>query len=130
MMDIKPGNILIVTTNLPFVKHIGICVTLNNELYVLHNTPSKFNVYGGNVIFEPLTEFMNQRKILKIIECYISNEFIVSNSMMYKFHKWDAKFFNCENFINYIANLNIDPTQSQLALGGLSIFLLTIYLFV
>jgi hypothetical protein len=125
----KNGTVLFTTTNVPMVVHVGVCIVLNGSVYVLHNTPTKKNNFGGNVIIDPLQEFLQNRYILNRIETFLTADYIVHKCANVYRRKWDAKLFNCEDFINYVTDLNIDPTQSTQALAGVSILALCSFLY-
>lgn len=129
-MNLRPGDVLIVTTNISFVKHVGVCVLIHESVYVLHNSPSKINKFGGNVVLEQIDVFMQDRNVLEIIQTSCTSKYLLEKSLPYIYNRWDAKNFNCENFINDVTNLDINPTQSQMALAGVSVGVVCFFLFI
>lgn len=113
-MNIQGNNILITNCiNLPLCFHVGITCLYNGEMCVFHNTPSKTNGYGGNVICEPLYKFLSNRKINSIYQTNILTEKIVKNFSEVKNKKWDALNFNCESYINQLMNGDTGTTQLE-----------------
>ena len=129
-MNLRPGDVLIVTTNISIVKHVGVCVVIHESMYVLHNSPSKINKFGGNVVLEQIDVFMQDRNVLQIIQTNCTSKYLLEKSLPYIYNRWDAKIFNCENFINDVTNLDINPTQSQMALAGVSVGVVCLFLFI
>lgn len=113
-MNIYGNNIVITNcTNLPLCFHVGITCLYNGEMCVFHNTPSKTNGYGGNVICEPLYKFLSDRKINAIYPTNIPTEKILQNFNQIKNKKYNALNFNCESYINQLINGNTGTTQLE-----------------
>ena len=93
--------------------HIAITCMYKGELSVFHCTPSKSNIYGGNVICERLDEFLKDRKVKSIYNVDIPIEKIIKNFNQVKFNKWDALNFNCETYINQLIWKEKGSTQLE-----------------
>jgi hypothetical protein len=124
------GTILITTTNIPMVKHVGICILLDGKIYVLHNSPVEKNKVGGNVVCDDLNDFLIDREVINKINTYFTSEYLLNKAVNVSKNKWDAKLFNCEDFVNYLTDINIHPTQSAQALAVVSVAVLCTYIFI
>jgi len=102
----KTGDIITADIfNMPyFVTHRAIVVNDFNQIYFYHNTPTKRNKFGGNVICENYADFLNGRKIVKIEATNITKSDILQSAIECKNKKFNLLGFNCYDFINYIKN--------------------------
>ena len=113
-MNITPNNVLITNcTNLPLCFHVAITCMYNGELCVFHCTPSKSNIYGGNVVCERLDQFLKDRKIKSVYYVDVPVIEIVKNFNQVKYKKWDPLNFNCETYINQLISNNKGSTQLE-----------------
>jgi len=113
-MDIKPNNVIITNcVGIPMCFHIAVVCLYNGVLCVFHCTPTKTNVYGGNVICERLDQFLSNRKVKKMYPANVPMEKIIKNFDQVKYNKWDALNFNCETYINQLVNDNNGTTQLE-----------------
>lgn len=67
---------------------------------VIHNTPSKENAYGGNIIIEPYSDFEKDREIFSIEDVNIPEQQILDYYERNKSKKFNAITFNCQQFVN------------------------------
>jgi len=107
------GTIITTSVNIPGVQHLGITIILNGTLHVIHNTPTRKNIFGGNIVVEPLNEFLIGRKITNQVHTYITTNFIVQRAFDVSAIKFDAYSFNCEHFIEYVTSFKINPKQAE-----------------
>ena len=88
--------------NYPLCVHYAFLV--NNR--VIHNTPSKVNPFGGNIIVESFNTFKKEREIFSIEPLNVSAEKILSYYEKNKDKKFNYLTYNCEQFINDAINGN------------------------
>jgi len=67
---------------------------------VIHNTPAKKNIHGGNIIIEPFDDFKSNRKILSIKDIDTPSGRIFDYYEANKGRKFNSITFNCEQFVN------------------------------
>lgn len=94
----KPGTIIITTCkDIPlFCHHIGV-VGKNGEVW--NNTPAKENSIGGNVVRQPIREFMSGRKVIEIHNEVVDVEQIETYAASVMHKRWHPTEFNCEDFV-------------------------------
>jgi len=83
----------------PLLFHYGIVTLEYDEIFVHHNTPTQKNVSGGNVIKEPLANFLKSRTVSKVIPTGHSCNFINETSQSLAKRRFNLLSFNCEHFI-------------------------------
>lgn len=103
-ISLQPGDVVYMTcTDILICYHIGIVVRDNGELCMYHNTPSKKNQYGGNIVCQPLDSVLKERKVLNVVKCALDcPDFIKQYSWDNRFRKWDTFKYNCEDYVNDI----------------------------
>jgi hypothetical protein len=112
--DIVTADIL----NIPFVIHRAIVMTNEfNEPIFYHNTPTKKNKFGGNIICENYIDFLKGRKIIKIESTNIKKSDILKAVSECKNRKFNLLGFNCYDFINYIKNKKLQNKNKCLNLS-------------
>ena len=89
-------------------RHYGIICNYNNKLCVFNNTPSKTNRYGGNIVAQPLNEFLSERCILKVERSNIKSQDVIAYCMINRKRKWRI-YYNCGKFIEDIKRLGPGP---------------------
>jgi hypothetical protein len=107
------GTIITTTVNVPGVKHLGISILLDNEIYIVHNTPGTKNIFGGNVIIESYSNFLIGRKIKSFKHTLLTTEHIINKTFDVSSIKFDSVTFNCEHFIEYVSNGLIEAKQAK-----------------
>ena len=85
-------------------RHYGIVCNYDNKLCVFNNTPSKVNKCGGNIVAQPLNEFLSKRHVLKVNRSNIKSKGVIAYCLKNRFRKW-AIFYNCSKFIEDIKSL-------------------------
>ena len=100
----KTGDIITADVfDLPFfIKHRAIIIKEDDNIYFCHNTPSKKNKFGGNVVCENYADFLKSRKIIKIKNTNITKLEIKKYALECKNKKFNLITFNCVDFVNYI----------------------------
>ena len=88
----------------PFCKHYGIVANYNNQLCVFNNTPGKTNSAGGNIVAQPLNEFLKERCIMKVEGSNIKSKDVICYSLDRKNVKWTMGY-NCVKYIEDIKGL-------------------------
>lgn len=103
--ELTNGTIIIsVVTSFPILKHYGVIYIENNELFILHNSPTLINEFGGNILKEKLNDFLIDRKIIGIEKHNIHFNILKENYETLKLKKFNLLEFNCETFVNIITN--------------------------
>lgn len=117
-MEYKNGDILKTNChNIPLCYHLAICVIDENDIYVWHCTPSKENELGGNIIKEHISEFLLDRKVIKVYKDFdITDNQIYSYAIKNQNKKWDAIQYNCETFVNSVLKNKDNTTQLSRAI--------------
>ena len=106
--NIKTGDIIQVKSDfLPIIFHYGIVVCENNEKYILHNDPDKFNKHGGSIVKELLTDWIKGKDIVEVHKTNVSKEQIEKVAQDFKQMPYHLIHFNCEHFISKIVNKEI-----------------------
>lgn len=97
----KPTIKILTTTctGVPMCYHMGILICENGHQVVYNKTPSLANAYGGNIISQPISEFMKGRKLISVRALDMSAEVIKRYACGQKLKKWNAFHFNCEDFV-------------------------------
>jgi len=85
--------------DLPFIYHSGIVVKFGELVAVYHNSPGTVNNQGGNVVFEPLHEWLNGREIIAIQPTYLTADYIREQSEKLADKKFNVFGFNCEHYV-------------------------------
>lgn len=99
----KPGTIIITTcSDIPvFCHHVGV-VSVDGQVW--NNTPAKKNRDGGNVVKQPIGEFMAGRRVIEAVSSEIDlgrlERYAESNSK----RKWHPLDYNCEDFVEEAVN--------------------------
>jgi hypothetical protein len=118
------GTIITTTVNVPGVKHLGISILINNEIYIVHNSPGSKNIFGGNVIVEPYSNFLIGRKIKSFQNTYLTTDHIINKTFDVSSIKFDSVTFNCEHFIQYVSNGLIEANQASYVKFKIAIIIL------
>ena len=102
-MEFNTGEIIKATAiNNRLVYHVGITLVNDGQLLIAHNTPSRKNDFGGNVILEPFNDFLTGRKILHRNPTGLTVSQILARVDEVKNIPFDVRYFNCEAFIYYV----------------------------
>jgi hypothetical protein len=88
----------------PLCKHYGIVTNYNNKMCVFHNSPGKFNSAGGNIVAQPLNEFLKERCVMKVDRSNIKSKDVIKYSIDRKYIKWNMGY-NCVKYIEDIKGL-------------------------
>lgn len=88
----------------PFCKHYGIVTFYNNQICVFNNTPSKVNKTGGNIVAQPIDEFLKERCVKKVERSNIKSKDVICYSLARKYLKWTMAY-NCVRYIEDIKGL-------------------------
>ena len=100
---LKSGDVIFTTChNIPLCYHLGIVIFEDGLPIVYNNTPNKKNKFGGNIVAEPLNEFFKNRKFIKIDSIGICPNYVREYSYQNRLEKWNALYFNCEDYVNDI----------------------------
>ena len=74
-MKFKTGDIVKASINgVPFVYHYGVIVILSDGVKVVHNSPSRKNEHGGNILVDSLEKWKLSRKIINIQKTRITED--------------------------------------------------------
>lgn len=95
------GDILVTNCHdypLLICKHYGIVAIVNHKLCVFNNTPSRVNKVGGNIVCQPINDFLSDRKVIAVKKTNIKTDEILKYCKPRKNAKWTMAY-NCEKFI-------------------------------
>lgn len=119
-MNPSEGDIIYTTcSGLPACYHVGVVVADKGRLCVYHNTPTLKNNWGGNVVAQPLEDFLIDRKVIKIVKAGIQPDIVKQHAFDNRFKKWEV-FYNCEDFVNEAHAGNKGSPFRELLIAGLS----------
>jgi len=127
---LKTGDLIKLKVDiLPILYHYGIIEKQNDKLYIYHVQIEKFNVYGGNLICEPLEKYIKGKDILSVIETDLDSKDLSQMYNSLKKHKYDFINFNCEHFVNFASEKKLMSNQvfkwgSIIAIGVLVTYLI------
>lgn len=111
----KTGDILTATAAQPatgFINHKGIYFEKNGIGYVAHNTPTKKNEFGGNVVIEPADDFFsNGRVLINTQPSKTTVERIEAVAYSFKKKPFNAFSFNCEHFVSKVVKNKFESPQ-------------------
>jgi hypothetical protein len=112
-MAYKTGDIIKTDCHIPFCYHLAICVVDGNNVYVYNNTPVHQNEYGGNIILQPINDFIDgdNRKIFSVKSSNLSQNDIINYVNNNKSRVWDSVTFNCETMMNEMLQNGDSTTQ-------------------
>jgi hypothetical protein len=106
-MDIRHGDIL-VTACYPFpgvpCQHRAIVFLECGEWWVFQNTPGLFNRWGGNIVQQRLEEFLENRKVWKVINAKMDIDCVRRYNHENRERRWHVLLFNCEDYVNQAAS--------------------------
>jgi len=111
-MELENGDIVKFTcSNIPMCMHFGIVYIVDNELFVMHNTPPE-----GTQITH-WRDMLNGRDFLGSEKSIISGE--TSDQLLRRFQsatgKYDTVLYNCEDFIEKMQAKNFPIQQNHAA---------------
>lgn len=89
-------------SNLPFCYHLGIVTNENGRLYVYHNTPTLQNSYGGNIIRQPIEDFLKGRAYIGKKNIPVDMQHLKRYIWNNRQRKWHLGQFNCIRFVDEI----------------------------
>jgi len=107
MKRFNEGDILVTNCiNYPLFlcNHFGIVVKVNGKYCVVNNTPSRVNKYGGNIVCQPIHDFLKERKVLNVVKTKITLKQVEDYIKKYPNRKWTLGY-NCKTFIDDIKSL-------------------------
>ncbi len=102
---LRTGDIITASIpSLPFIPHKGILVIINGKGKIYHNTPTLCNVNGGNIVSQPIEDFLKGREILNIEPTGFNSDYINAKTYPLKNKPFDLFSFNCLDYINNLKN--------------------------
>lgn len=102
----REGDILITNCiNYPLIlcNHFGIVVVVDGKYCIFNNTPSRVNKFGGNIVCQPISDFLNNRKVIRTIHTNITTSQVERYVKQNPSRKWSLGY-NCNTFIKEIQN--------------------------
>lgn len=104
---LKTGDIIKVKSDfLPIIFHYGIVLCENNEMYILHNDPDKFNRHGGSIVKEKLSDWIKGKDVVEVHNTNVTEKDILQVAEQMKKMPYHLIHFNCEHFVYKIVNKN------------------------
>jgi len=128
--NLESGDLIKVKAEiLPIIYHYGIIEKTGNDIFIIHNQPDKINSKGGNVIKEPLENWIKGRDIVSFEKTDLNTKDLKELYNNLKNYKYDFINFNCEHFVNFAKNEKYVSPQvviwTSLALMGLAFYFLS-----
>lgn len=125
-MKFKNGTILIgQIDSFPLLYHKGI--TLDGA--VCHNTPSKKNNMGGNVVCEPLDTYTKERTIVGAVPTDAKDAQIVEATLEASKKPFNVLTNNCEHFVTKVA-YGKKKSPQVVFVAGVAILILLIFILI
>lgn len=94
---------------------------------IYNNTPGAKNMFGGNIVAQPIDVFMKDRTFIKTIPTDNCPAIVREYSYENRFKKWNALFYNCEDYVNEITycqkKSHLRTTVGIASLVGLYLYL-------
>jgi hypothetical protein len=127
--NLESGDLIKVKAEiLPIIYHYGIIEKTGNDIFIIHNQPDKINSKGGNVIKEPLENWIKGRDIVSVEKTDLNTKDLKELYNNLKNYKYDFINFNCEHFVNFAKNKNYVSPQilrmTSVLLIGLTVYFL------
>ncbi len=103
-MRIEHGDILVTSCEGLIIPcwHRAIVLYEQGGWWVYQNTPSMMNEFGGNIVRVPIEDFLNGRKVFKVINARLDADCVRACSWKNRERKWRSIGFNCEDYVNEI----------------------------
>lgn len=100
---LKTGDTITTKSKLiPLYVHHGIIEVKNEEIFIVHLHPDKVNSSGGNLIKEPLKNWLNSgREIVSVESTNLDSKALKQLYLDLKEEKFDNINYNCEHFVNF-----------------------------
>lgn len=96
---------------LPILYHYGIIEKQGDELYIYHNQTDKVNSNGGNLICEPLNNYIKGKDIISVTKTNLNSNDLKQMYNTLKGLKYDFINFNCEHFVNFASDKKFVSNQ-------------------
>jgi CRISPR/Cas system-associated protein Csm6 len=118
LSELQTGDIVRCSIEaIPFLIHIGFVVRTPEGIYIYHLTPTSINRVGGSVVRESLFEFLQGRKILKVVKSGLTADEIIGKCVEIADKKYELINFNCEHFAHFVLNIkNYSPQVNKWSL--------------
>ena len=100
---LKTGDTIITKSKLiPLYVHHGIIERNEDEIYIVHLHPNRLNSSGGNLVKEPLKNWLvGGREIVSVQETNLDSATLAQLYKDLKEEKYDHINYNCEHFVNF-----------------------------
>jgi hypothetical protein len=97
--------------NFPILYHYGIIQEKADGLHIYHLQPDKKNSDGGNLICEPLHQYVVGKDIVSVIKTEVTSHDLEQMYEALKKYKYDFIGFNCEHFVNFTIDKKLVSNQ-------------------
>jgi hypothetical protein len=115
---------------LPLFFHYGIIEKINDKIFIVHLHPDKINANGGNLVKEPLENWLKTgREIVSVESTNLDSKTLEQLYKDLKNEKYDPINYNCEHFVNfakgdYFVSKQVIKYTSILLIGVLVYYLI------
>lgn len=100
-MILNDGDIIYTSCiGIPLCHHVGIVVFESGYPIIYNNSPRAKNRFGGNIVAQPITEFMKGRTFIKTVSAPNCSDVVRKYSYEKRYERWNALSFNCEDYVN------------------------------
>lgn len=127
---LENGDLIKVSTGgLGLIYHYGIIEKSKGDVFIIHNHPDKINSKGGNVVKEPLKDWIKGRHIISVEKTNLKTSEVRELYEYLKPYKYDFMNFNCEHFVNFAKGSKYRSSQVfkwtiAVALGAIIYYLI------
>jgi hypothetical protein len=128
---LKTGDAIVTkSVLLPLYVHYGIIERDGDKINIIHLHPQKINSSGGNLVKEPLSNYLvGGREIVSVENTNLTKEDIDKIYENLKDEKYDYVNYNCEHFVNFakgdfFVSKQILKYTSILLIGGFVYYLI------
>lgn len=96
---------------LPLLYHYGIVEKQGDELFIYHMQTDKINQNGGNLICEPLQNYIKGKDIISVTKTNLNSKDLSKMYESLKGYKYDFINFNCEHYVNFVSDKKFVSNQ-------------------
>jgi hypothetical protein len=96
---------------LPILYHYALVEKQNDTLYIYHLQTDKINSNGGNLICEPLEEYIKGKDIISVSKTELNSSDLKQMYNSLKGLKYDFINFNCEHYVNFVTEKKLVSNQ-------------------
>ena len=109
---LKTGDLIKLKVEiLPILYHYGIVEKQGDDLFIYHMQTDKINKNGGNLICEPLQNYIKGKDIISATSTNLNSKDLSKMYESLKGYKYDFINFNCEHYVNFVTDKKFVSNQ-------------------